>query len=223
MAKVFEAHPQTQPQQAALKADEQKATDQSAEDRARDARAGRQAQGSADASFDDPTLAAIPDARQSAPTARRPRQELQAKQAEGQQLMAKTQGEMQQREQKLRAPDLRRHRQGGRATSHAARAARSCTTAAAGLRGPGVRHHERSDRRDRQVGKSAAPKPAPRYVAGERQPRPDCGGDRSASISRPSAGRCGTSASTANPRRGPAAATTSAPSGTRAPGAASRS
>jgi outer membrane protein len=100
VGRVFEAHPQTQQQQAALKAEEKKVTDQLQ-------RIDKEIRALADklkdqqTRFDDPTLAATQrDAIRA--EGQKTSQELQAKQAEGQQLMAKTQNEMQQRIQKLR-------------------------------------------------------------------------------------------------------------------------
>jgi len=100
VGRVFEAHPQTQQQQAALKAEEKKVTDQLQ-------RIDKEVRALADklkeqqTRFDDPTLAATQrDAIRA--EGQKTSQELQAKQAEGQQLMAKTQNEMQQRIQKLR-------------------------------------------------------------------------------------------------------------------------
>jgi len=100
MAKVFEGHPETKAQQAALKADEQKATEklQSLE---REARALADKLKDLQSKFDDPTLAA---SQKDAVRAEGQRigQELQAKQSEGQQLLTKTQSELQQRAQKFR-------------------------------------------------------------------------------------------------------------------------
>lgn len=100
MAKVFEGHPQTQAQQAALKADEQKATEklQSIE---REVRALADKLKEQQNKFDDPTLAA---SQKDAVRAEGQRigQELQAKQNEGQQLLTKTQTDLQQRAQKFR-------------------------------------------------------------------------------------------------------------------------
>lgn len=101
MAKVFEAHPQTQQQQAALKAEEKKVTDrlQALE---RDIRALADKLKEQQARLDDPTLAASQrDAVRA--DGQKMSQEMQAKQSEGQQLMMKTQSEVQQRVQKMRA------------------------------------------------------------------------------------------------------------------------
>lgn len=101
MGKVFEAHPQTQQQQAALKAEEKKVTDrlQALE---RDIRALADKLKDQQARVDDPTLAASQrDAARA--EGQKTAQELQAKQSEGQQLMMKTQTEVQQRVQKMRA------------------------------------------------------------------------------------------------------------------------
>jgi outer membrane protein len=101
MGRVFEAHPQTQQQQAALKADEKKVTDQ-LQKIEKEIRALADKLKEQQARFDDPTLAATQ--REAVRIeGQKTSQELQAKQAEGQQLMAKTQNEMQQRIQKLRA------------------------------------------------------------------------------------------------------------------------
>jgi outer membrane protein len=100
MAKVFEGHPQTQAQQAALKADEQKANErlQALE---REVRALADRLKEQQSKFDDPTLAA---AQKDAIRAEGQRlgQEMQAKQNEGQQLIQKTQADLQQRAQKFR-------------------------------------------------------------------------------------------------------------------------
>jgi outer membrane protein len=99
--RVFEAHPQTQQQQAALKAEEKKVTDQ-LQRIEKDIRALADKLKDQQARFDDPTLAASQrDAIRA--EGQKTGQEIQAKQAEGQQLMAKTQNEVQQRVQKLRA------------------------------------------------------------------------------------------------------------------------
>ena len=101
MGRVFEAHPQTQQQQAALKAEEKKVTEQ-LQRIERDIRALADKLKDQQTRFDDPTLAASQrDAIRA--EGQKTGQELQAKQAEGQQLMAKTQNEVQQRVQKLRA------------------------------------------------------------------------------------------------------------------------
>jgi outer membrane protein len=101
MAKVFEGHPQTQAQQAALKADEQKASErlQALE---REVRSLADKLKEQQNKFDDPTLAATQkDAIRA--EGQRIGQEMQAKQNEGQQLIQKTQNELQQRAQKFRA------------------------------------------------------------------------------------------------------------------------
>jgi len=101
MGRVFEAHPQTQQQQAALKAEEKKVTEQ-LQRIEKDIRALADKLKDQQARFDDPTLAASQrDAIRA--EGQKTGQEIQAKQAEGQQLMAKTQNDVQQRVQKLRA------------------------------------------------------------------------------------------------------------------------
>lgn len=104
VARVFEGHPQAQAQQAALKADEQKAGEQ-LKAMERDLRAMADRLKEKQARFDDPTLTA---AQRDAIRAEGQKigQEIQAKQAEGQQLMMKTQNELQQRVQKLRGQIL---------------------------------------------------------------------------------------------------------------------
>ena len=100
MGKVFEGHPQTHAQQAALKADEDKAKErlQALE---REIRALADKLKEQQNKFDDPTLAATQkDAIRA--EGQRLGQELQAKQQEGQQLMMKTQNDLQQRAQKFR-------------------------------------------------------------------------------------------------------------------------
>jgi len=104
VARVFEGHPQAQAQQAALKADEQKAGDQ-LKAMERDLRAMAERLKEKQARLDDPTLAA---AQRDAARAEGQKiaAEMQAKQNEGQQLMMKTQNELQQRVQKLRGQIL---------------------------------------------------------------------------------------------------------------------
>ncbi len=101
MVKAFEGHPQTPTQQAALKADEQKANEK-LQGIEREIRSLADKLKEQQTKFDDPTLAA---AQKDAIRAEGQRigQELQAKQSEGQQLMTKTQNELQQRIQKFRA------------------------------------------------------------------------------------------------------------------------
>ncbi len=104
MGRVFEAHPQTQAQSNALKAEEQKATEQ-LKKLEREVRALADKLKEIQARFDDPTLAASQrDAIRA--EGQKTGQELQVKQAEGQQLMMKTQNELQQRAQKFRAQIL---------------------------------------------------------------------------------------------------------------------
>jgi outer membrane protein len=100
MAKVFEGHPQTQTQQAALRADEQKVKEQ-LQALEREVRSLADKLKEQQNKFDDPTLAA---AQKDAIRAEGQRlgQELQAKQNEGQQLLQKTQADLQQRAQKFR-------------------------------------------------------------------------------------------------------------------------
>ena len=102
--KVFEAHPMTKQQQAALRADEQKASEQlkkmEGEARALADKLKEQQQ-----KFDDPTITASQkDAIRA--EGQKTGQQLQAKQAEGQQLLAKTQGEIQQKIQTSRGQIL---------------------------------------------------------------------------------------------------------------------
>lgn len=102
--KVFEAHPQTKQQQAAVRADEEKATEQlkrlEGEVRTLSEKLKDQ-----QAKFDDPTLAAAQkDAIRV--EGQKMGQALQAKQAEGQQLLSKMQGELQQKVQASRAQIL---------------------------------------------------------------------------------------------------------------------
>jgi outer membrane protein len=102
--KVFEAHPQTKQQQAALRADEQKAQEQLKKLEG-EARALADKLRDQQAKFDDPTLAASQkDAIRA--EGQKTGQALQAKQAEGQQLLAKIQGELQQRAQASRGQIL---------------------------------------------------------------------------------------------------------------------
>ena len=101
VAKVFESHPQTQPQQAALKADEQKAGDQ-LKAIERDMRARADQLKEKQLKLDDPTLSATQrDAIRA--EGQKIAQEIQTRQTEGQQLMMKTQNDLQQRVQKFRA------------------------------------------------------------------------------------------------------------------------
>lgn len=102
--KVFEAHPLTKQQQASLRADEQKASEQlkklEGEARALADKLKEQQQ-----KFDDPTITATQrDAIRA--EGQKTGQQLQAKQAEGQQLLAKTQGEIQQKIQTSRGQIL---------------------------------------------------------------------------------------------------------------------
>ncbi len=104
VARVFESHPQAQSQQAALKADEQKAGDQlKAIDRELRAMADQLKE--KQQKLEDPTL---PASQREAVRAEGQKiaQQMQARQNEGQQLMTKTQSELQQRVQKLRAQML---------------------------------------------------------------------------------------------------------------------
>jgi len=100
MARAFEAHPQTKTQQAALKADEQKAND-TLKKMETDARALAGKLKDQQTKFEDPTVAASQkdairvDAQKTA-------QELQAKQGEAQQLMARTERDMQERAMRSR-------------------------------------------------------------------------------------------------------------------------
>ena len=101
MAKVFEGHPQTATQQAALKADEQKATTQ-LQGLEREVRALADKLKEQQTKFDDPTLAASQKEAIRA-EGQRLGQELQTKQSEGQQLMMKMQNDLQAKAQKFRA------------------------------------------------------------------------------------------------------------------------
>lgn len=104
VARVFEGHPQTQSQQAALKADEQKAGDQ-LKAIERDIRAMADRLKEKQSRFDDPTLAASQrDAVRA--EGQKIATEMQARQNEGQQLMMKAQNEFQQRVQKFRGQIL---------------------------------------------------------------------------------------------------------------------
>jgi outer membrane protein len=101
MTRVFEAHPQTKPQQEALKADEQKATTRlQALDK--EIRAMADKLKDLQAKLDDPTLAASQKDAVRA-EGQKIAMDMQSKQTEGQQFMQKTQGELQQRAQKIRA------------------------------------------------------------------------------------------------------------------------
>lgn len=101
VAKVFESHPQTQSQQAAIKADEQKAGDQ-LKAIERDMRARADQLKEKQLKLDDPTLSATQrDAIRA--EGQKIAQEIQTRQTEGQQLMMKTQNDLQQRVQKFRA------------------------------------------------------------------------------------------------------------------------
>ncbi len=104
MVKVFEVHPQTKQQQAALRADEQKATEQlkKLEGEARTLAEKLKEQ---QTKFDDPTLAAS-QKDVIRVEGQKTGQALQAKQSEGQQLLAKTQGDLQQKIQASRAQIL---------------------------------------------------------------------------------------------------------------------
>ena len=104
MVKVFEAHPQTKQQQAALRAEEQKASEQlkKLEGEARTLNDKLREQQS---KFDDPTIAASQKDTIRA-EGQKTLQALQAKQTEGQQLLSKTQGELQQRVQASRGQIL---------------------------------------------------------------------------------------------------------------------
>jgi outer membrane protein len=101
MAKVFESHPQTQQQQAALKAEEKKVTDrlQALE---KEIRALADKLKDQQARLDDPTLTATQKEAARA-EGQKIAHDLQAKQAEGQQVMARAQADAQQRIQKFRA------------------------------------------------------------------------------------------------------------------------
>jgi outer membrane protein len=102
--KIFEAHPQTKQQQAAIKADEQKATTQLKKLEG-EARALADKLREQQTKFDDPTLA--PSQKEAIRAeGQKTGQALQAKQAEGQELLHKTQGELQQRIQASRGQIL---------------------------------------------------------------------------------------------------------------------
>lgn len=101
MAKVFEGHPQTASQQAALKADEQKATEK-LQGLEREVRAIADKLKEQQTKFDDPTLAASQKEAVRA-EGQRLGQQLQAKQSEGQQAMMQMQNDLQGRAQKFRA------------------------------------------------------------------------------------------------------------------------
>jgi len=102
--KVFEVHPQTKQQQAVLRADEQKASEQLKKLEG-EARALADKLREQQTKFDDPTLAASQKEAIRA-EGQKTGQALQAKQAEGQQLLQKTQGELQQRIQASRGQIL---------------------------------------------------------------------------------------------------------------------
>jgi outer membrane protein len=100
IAKAFEAHPQTKVQQAALKADEQKANEQ-LKKMENDARALAGKLRDQQTKFDDPTIAA--SQKEAIRTdAQKTAQELQTEQTEAQQLLAKTDRDMQQRAMQTR-------------------------------------------------------------------------------------------------------------------------
>lgn len=101
IARVFEGHPQTQQQQNALKAEDQKAGEQLKKLES-EIRAMAEKLKAQQARFDDPTLSATQRDTVRA-EGQKMAQEMQAKQTEGQQLMAKTQNDLQQRAQKFRA------------------------------------------------------------------------------------------------------------------------
>lgn len=101
VARVFESHPQIQSQQAALKAEEQKAGDQ-LKAIERDVRARVDQLKEKQTRLDDPTLSAT-QREAIRVEGQKIAQEMQARQNEGQQLMAKTQNDLQQRVQKFRA------------------------------------------------------------------------------------------------------------------------
>ena len=104
MVKVFEVHPQTKQQQAALRAEEQKASEQLKKLEG-EARALNDKLKDQQSKFDDPTIAASQkDAIRA--EGQKTLQALQAKQAEGQQLLSKTQGELQQKVQASRGQIL---------------------------------------------------------------------------------------------------------------------
>ena len=100
MARAFEAHPQTKAQQAALKADEQKTND-ALKKMETDARALAGKLKDQQTKFDDPTAAAS-QKEAIRVEAQKTAQELQAKQGEAQQLMAKTERDMQERAMRSR-------------------------------------------------------------------------------------------------------------------------
>ena len=100
VAKVFESHPQTKQQQAAFRAEEQKASEQLKKLEG-EARALADKLKEQQAKFDDPTLAASQkDAIRA--EGQKTGQALQTKQSEGQQLLTKTQNDLQQRAQASR-------------------------------------------------------------------------------------------------------------------------
>jgi len=104
VARVFENHPQTQQQQAAFKAEEQR-TEEQLKKLEGEIRAMAEKLKAQQARFDDPTLAATQkEAIRTEGQAMA--QAMQARQTEGQQLMAKSQSEMQQRAQRFRAQML---------------------------------------------------------------------------------------------------------------------
>lgn len=102
--KVFEAHPQTKQQQAAIRAEEQKATEQlkKLEGEVRTLADKLKEQ---QTKFDDPTIAAS-QKELIRVEGQKMGQALQAKQAEGQQLLTKSQGELQQKIQASRTQIL---------------------------------------------------------------------------------------------------------------------
>jgi outer membrane protein len=100
MARTFEAHPQTKAQQAALKADEQKTND-ALKKMETDARALAGKLKDQQTKFEDPTVAAS-QKEAIRVEAQKTAQELQNKQGEAQQLMAKTEREMQERAMRSR-------------------------------------------------------------------------------------------------------------------------
>ena len=102
--RAFEAHPLTKQQQTALKAEEQKASEQLKKMEG-EARALADKLKDQQARFDDPTISASQkDAIRL--EGQKTGQQLQAKQAEGQQLLSKTQNELQQKIQASRAQIL---------------------------------------------------------------------------------------------------------------------
>jgi len=104
VAKVFESHPQTKQQQAAFRSEEQKASEQLKKLEG-EARALADKLKEQQAKFDDPTLAASQkDAIRA--EGQKTGQALQAKQSEGQQLLMKTQNDLQQRAQASRGQIL---------------------------------------------------------------------------------------------------------------------